>query len=260
MIRRFLPLLALAGCTAAAPPPPQAKETPVYGFRIVHRYKHDPKAFTEGLFFLDGHLWESTGLNGQSSIREVKLETGEVLRSVPVSPLYFGEGIVNWGPDILSLTWQNGIGFRWRRSDLRQVGSFRYPGEGWALTQDGRNIIMSDGTAELRFLDPTTLREVRRLKVTDQGEPVEKLNEIEYVKGEILANVWMSTHIARVDPRTGVVKGWIEIGDLAARHISGDPDSVLNGIAYDARGDRLFITGKNWPELYEIKLTAPTRP
>jgi glutamine cyclotransferase len=257
VIRRFLPLLALAGCTAAAPPPPQTKETPVYGFRIVHTYPHDRKAFTEGLFFLDGHLWESTGLNGQSSIREVKLETGEVLRSVPVSPLYFGEGIVNWGPDIVSLTWQNGIGFRWRRSDLKQTGSFRYPGEGWALTQDGRNVIMSDGTAELRFLDPATLKEVRRIRVTDGGIPIEKLNEVEYVKGEIFANVWMTTHIARIDPKTGAVKGWIEIGDLAARHVSGDPDSVLNGIAYDARGDRLFITGKNWPELYEIKLTGP---
>jgi glutaminyl-peptide cyclotransferase len=258
--RRLLPLLlALAGCTAAAPPA-APKETPVQGFRIVHTYKHDPQAFTEGLFFLDGHLWESTGLNGRSSIREVKLETGEVLRSVPVSPLYFGEGIVNWGPEILSLTWQNGIGFTWRRADLKQTGSFRYPGEGWALTQDGKNIIMSDGTPELRFLDPATLKEVRRLRVTDQGEPVQRLNEIEYVKGEILANVWMTTRIARIDPKTGVVKAWIEIGDLAARHVSGDPDSVLNGIAYDAKGDRLFITGKNWPELYEIKLTgAPGR-
>jgi len=258
-MRRFLPLLlALAGCTAAAPPA-QPKETPVYGYRIVRAYPHDPKAFTEGLFFLDGRMWESTGLNGRSSIREVELETGQVVRSVPVSPLYFGEGIVNWGPDILSLTWQNGIGFRWRRADLKQTGSFRYPGEGWALTQDGRNIIMSDGTPELRFLDPATLKEVRRIRVTDQGEPVKNLNEIEYVKGEILANVWMTTRIARIDPKTGAVKGWIEIGDLASRHVSGDPDSVLNGIAYDAKGDRLFITGKNWPELYEIKLTAPAR-
>jgi glutamine cyclotransferase len=259
-MRRLLPLVAaLAGCTAAAPPAPVTRDTPVYGFRIVHTYKHDPRAFTEGLFFLDGHMWESTGLNGQSSIREVKLETGEVLRSVPVSPLYFGEGIVNWGPDILSLTWQNGIGFRWRRSDLKQVGSFRYPGEGWALTQDGRHIIMSDGTPELRFLDPATMKEVRRIRVTDRGLPVKNLNEVEYVKGEILANVWMTTRIARIDPRSGNVTGWIEIGDLAARHVHGDPDSVLNGIAYDARGDRLFITGKNWPELYEIKLTGPVR-
>jgi glutamine cyclotransferase len=258
-MRRLLPLLAaLAGCTAAAPPAPP-KPTPVYSFRIVHTYKHDPQAFTEGLFFLDGHMWESTGLNGRSSIREVNLETGEVLRSVPVSPLYFGEGIVNWGPDILSLTWQNGIGFRWRRADLKQVGSFRYPGEGWALTQDGKHIIMSDGTPELRFLDPATLKEVRRIRVTDRGEPVKNLNEVEYVKGEIFANVWMTTRIARIDPASGAVKGWIEIGDLGAAHVQSDRDAVLNGIAYDGKRDRLFITGKNWPELYEIKVTGPAR-
>lgn len=262
-MKRLAPLLlapllgGLTGCAQAAPPPPP-KPTPVYGYRVVHAYPHDPKAFTEGLFFLDGHMWESTGLNGRSSIREVKLESGELIRSVPVSSLYFGEGIVNWGPDILSLTWQNGIGFRWRRSDLKQTGSFRYPGEGWALTQDGKNIIMSDGTSELRFLDPATLKEVRRVQVTDQGEPVLRLNEIEYVRGEIFANVWMTTKIVRIDPATGNVKGWIELRDLALPNMK-DEDSVLNGIAYDAKGNRLFVTGKNWPQLYEIKLTPPAR-
>jgi glutaminyl-peptide cyclotransferase len=180
-----------------------------------------------------------------------------VLRSVPVSNLYFGEGIVNWGPDILSLTWQNGIGFRWRRSDLKQTGSFRYPGEGWALTQDGRNIIMSDGTSELRFLDPVSLKEARRIQVTDHGEPVLRLNEIEYVRGELLANVWMTSRIARIDPATGNVTGWIDLAPLAQQHLTGDPDAVLNGIAYDAAHDRLFVTGKNWPRLYEIDLVPP---
>ena len=241
--------LSIAACAQAAPP-----ATPVAQVQVVRTYPHDPRAFTQGLFYLDGKLYESTGLTGRSDIREVALETGEMVRSVPLLPTYFGEGIVNWGPEIISLTWQNGIGFRWRRSDFKQLGSFRYPGEGWALTQDGRNIIMSDGTASLRFLDPATLKEVRRLQVTDQGRPIDRLNELEWVKGEILANIWMTSRIARIDPTTGRVRGWIELGDLAKRHANGDPDSVANGIAYDAAKDRLFITGKNWPKLYEVKL------
>jgi glutaminyl-peptide cyclotransferase len=242
-------LLALASCGASAP-----VEPPVDGYRIVREYPHDPTAFTEGLFYLGGRLYESTGLNRQSTIREVRLDDGKVLRSVSIAPQYFGEGIVNWGPDILSLTWQDGIGFRWNRADFRQKGQFRYMGEGWALTQDGKNVIMSDGTSELRFLDPQTMAERRRLKVTYKGEPVERLNELEYVKGEIFANIWMGRRIARIDPKTGRVKGWIDLAMLAAENANGDPDSVLNGIAYDARGDRLFVTGKNWAKLFEIKI------
>jgi glutamine cyclotransferase len=246
----LLPLALLLGSAAPAPDrPPQ-----IYSYRIVHAYPHDINAFTEGLFYLDGKLYESTGLNGRSFIREERLEDGHVLRSVAIDRRYFGEGIVNWGPDIISLTWQGGTGFRWRRSDFAKLGEFHYPGEGWALTRNATDIIMSDGTPQLRFLDPSTLAERRRITVTDEGRPVERLNELEWVKGEIYANVWMTRRIARIDPKSGHVTGWIDLGQLVAEHAPPDEDSVLNGIAYDAANDRLFVTGKNWPKLFEIKL------
>jgi glutamine cyclotransferase len=246
-------IAALLAFLLAAPAPAAA---PVQTARVVSIYPHDRTAFTEGLFYLDGRIFESTGLNGQSELREVDLAQGKVLRSIKIPSRYFGEGIVNWGPDILSLTWQNGIGFRWRRSDFSRLGEFRYAGEGWALTQNGREIIMSDGTASLRFLDPKTLAVRRRLTVTDGGVPVARLNELEWVKGEIYANVWLTSLIARIDPTNGHVKGWIDLADLAAANMAGNSDAVLNGIAYDAARDRLFVTGKNWPRLYEIDLVA----
>jgi glutaminyl-peptide cyclotransferase len=256
---RALPLLvaaalALPSCASSAP-----REPVTYGYRIVNAYPHDPTAFTEGLFYLDGKLWESTGLNRQSTIREVRLEDGKVLRSVSIPPQYFGEGIVAWGPDIFSLTWQDKTGFRISRADLKPKGIWHYPGEGWALTSDGRQIWMSDGTSQLRVLDPATMKEKKRVQVTDKGQPVERLNELEWVKGEIFANVWMSTRIARIDPKTGQVTGWIDLGELAAQNMNGDEDAVLNGIAYDAAKDRLFVTGKNWAKLYEIKLVPPAK-
>jgi glutaminyl-peptide cyclotransferase len=251
----LLVLLALPGCADSAP-----RETPVYGARVVHAFPHDPTAFTEGLFYLDGKLWESTGLNRQSTIREVRLEDGKVLRSVSIPPQYFGEGIVAWGPDIFSLTWQDGTGFRLSRADLKPKGVWHYPGEGWALTSDGKQIWMSDGTSELRVLDPATMKEKKRVRVTDKGQPVTHLNELEWVKGEIYANVWMTSRIARIDPKTGHVTGWIDLGELAAENSNGDEDAVLNGIAYDAAKDRLFVTGKNWAKLFEIKLTPAKSP
>jgi glutamine cyclotransferase len=247
-------LVAVTGCGASAPADP-----PIYGYKVVKAYPHDPTAFTEGLFYLDGKLYESTGLNRQSTIREVRLEDGKVLRSVSLDPQYFGEGIVNWGNELLSLTWQNEVGFRWNRADFRRTGQFTYPGEGWALTQDGKNVIMSDGTSELRFLDPATMKERKRVRVTYRGEPVERLNELEWVKGEIFANIWMGRRIARIDPGSGQVKGWIDLSDLALESANGDPDSVLNGIAYDKAKDRLFVTGKNWAKLFEIKIVPKPR-
>jgi glutamine cyclotransferase len=257
MIKRSLIslLLGLAACGASA-----TAEPPVDGYRIVREYPHDPTAFTQGLVYLDGKLYESTGLNRQSTIREVRLDDGKVLRSVSLEPQYFGEGLVNWGPDLVSLTWQDGIGFRWSRADFKPKGQFRYPGEGWGLTQDGKNIIMSDGTSELRFLDPATMTERKRLAVTYKGQPVERLNELEWVKGEIFANIWMGRRIARIDPKSGKVKGWIDLSELAAENANGDPDSVLNGIAYDPKGDRLFVTGKNWAKLFEIDIVPRTKP
>jgi glutamine cyclotransferase len=209
---------------------------PEYGYRVVHTYPHDRTAFTEGLFYLDGFLYESTGLEGRSSIRKEKLETGEVLQSRTVPPQYFGEGIVAWKDRLISLTWQS---------------------HGWALTRDDHRLIMSDGTSELRFLDPDTLKELGRVRVTDEGRPVDQLNELEYVKGQVFANIWQTNRIARIDPNTGKVVGWIDLsGLLSDADQKAAPVDVLNGIAYDAKADRLFVTGKLWPKLFEIKLVA----
>jgi glutaminyl-peptide cyclotransferase len=250
---RSLPLLALAVWAIAA----VANAAPVYGFKVVKTYPHDTGAFTEGLFWQNGFLYESTGLEGRSSIRKVDLATGKVLQRRDIPGAYFGEGIVAWKGKLIELTWQNQIGFTYDLTTFKQTGVFRYPGEGWALTRNDKQLIMSDGTPQLRFLDPETLRETSRLTVTDDGKPVANLNELEWVKGEILANIWQTQRIARIDPKTGKVKGWIDLsGLLDVRSPGPDQPDVLNGIAYDAAKDRLFVTGKFWPRLYEIKLVA----
>jgi glutaminyl-peptide cyclotransferase len=265
LLRIALPfLLILAACggpatTAQTAPAPAAAPAPppVYSYHVVATYPHDTRAFTEGLFYLDGQLYESTGLVGASNIRRVSLADGRVLQSVDIPQGPFGEGIVNWGREIISLTWQGGVGYRWDRATLRRTGEWHYPGEGWALTQNGTDIIMSDGTPELRFLDPRTLAERRRLTVTASGRPVQRLNELEWVRGRIYANVWMTPLIAIIDPANGHVTGIIDLRALVAENSAADPDAVLNGIAYDAAHDRLFVTGKNWAHLYEIDLVPP---
>ena len=249
-------LVALVG-TAFLPPPEwtQTRTTaraPVTKGRVVHVYPHDPEAFTQGLVYLDGFLYEGTGLNGRSSIRKVRLENGEVLQIQSLDPQYFGEGIAVRGDTIYELTWQSEIGFLYDRATFKRKGTFNYRGEGWGLTHDGQRLIMSDGTAVLRFLDPTTLKELSRLHVKDGRTPVGNLNELEYVKGEIFANVWQTQRIARISPKTGLVTGWIELDGLLTAREAQAAD-VLNGIAYDASGDRLFVTGKLWPKLFEIK-------
>ncbi len=221
---------------------------------LVKAYPHDPEAFTEGLFFHDGALYESTGLEGRSDIRKVSLEDGKVLESRTLAPQYFGEGIVNWKDRLISLTWRHRQGFVWSLNSFKPLSQFRYEGEGWGLTQDGRNIIMSDGTAQLRFLDPDTLQEARRITVTFNGRPVDRLNELEYVKGELWANIWYDTRIARIDPATGKVLDWINIAPLLRESGVTDSEGVPNGIAYDKKHDRIFVTGKYWPKLFEIRL------
>jgi glutaminyl-peptide cyclotransferase len=250
-----LRLLAAVLLLSAAVAAPALAALPVWRAEAKASYPHDPKAFTQGLFWLDGHLYESTGLVGQSTIRKVRLADGAVLQSKPVGKPFFGEGSVNWGSEIISLTWQDQVGFRWDLKSFALKSSFRYPGEGWGLTQDGRSLIMSDGTPVLRFLDPRNFREQRRVQVTAEGRPVASLNEIEYVKGEVLANVWMTPLIARIDPASGQVKGWIDLRSLPESQRRPHTDAVPNGIAYDAKGDRLFVTGKFWPRLYEVRLT-----
>jgi glutamine cyclotransferase len=236
---------------------PAAAAVPVGGVEIKHVFPHDPGAFTEGLFYLHGELYESTGIPGQSNIRRVRLQDGAVLQSQTIASNLFGEGIVNWGAEIISLTWQDKTGFRWDRKTLKAKQTFHYTGEGWALTQDGAHLIMSDGTAVLRFRDPVTFKEVRHIEVTADGRPVANLNELEWVKGEILANIWQTKLIARIDPKTGKVKAWTDLSALPESHGTGNPDAVPNGIAYDAEHDRLFVTGKDWPHLYEVRLTPP---
>jgi len=250
---RWLERIAAAALLALAPIA-CAAEPPFLQWSEVRTYPHDEQAFTQGLFWLDGRLYESTGLEGRSTIREVALADGRVVRSVALPSDLFGEGIVNWGSEIVSITWRSGIGFRWDRASFARRAEWRYPGEGWGLTQDGTHIIMSDGTPELRFLDPRTLAEVRRIRVTSEGQPLFDLNELEYVRGEILANVWRTNLIARIDPATGNVTGWIDLSPLADRARAAGRSDVLNGIAWDARHERLFVTGKNWPMLFELKL------
>ena len=227
--------------------------TRVYGYTVVHRYPHDTMAFTQGLQFVDGVLYEGTGLEGRSSIRRVQLATGTVLQKRDLAPQYFGEGITVWKGRIYQLTWLSGVAFVYDQQTFEPRRSFPYKGEGWGLTHDATSLLMSDGTADLRVLDPDTFAERRRIHVTDQGRPVSMLNELEYVKGEIYANVWQTDRIARIDPATGHVVGWIDLAGLlpAAERQRGD---VLNGIAWDEAGQRLFVTGKLWPAVFEITL------
>jgi glutamine cyclotransferase len=232
---------------------------PIADVRVVRTYPHDPHAFTEGLFYLDGFLYESTGLTGHSSIRKVRLATGEVVQRLDQPAHDFGEGVVAWKGRLVQLTWQSGVGYVYDLASFAFQSTFRYPGEGWALTHDGHRLIMSDGTPTIRFLDPDTLQETGRIAVTADGRPVDNLNELEWVRGEIYANIWQTNRIARIDPASGRVIGWIDLSRLAAKVHVSDSDAVLNGIAYDAAHDRLFVTGKLWPHLYEIRL-VPALP
>jgi glutaminyl-peptide cyclotransferase len=244
--------LASTRVVGFAPRQAPAATLPIYGYSVVKSYPHDPGAFTQGLEYVDGVLYEGTGLNGRSSIRRVNLETGNVLKQHNVGAQYFGEGITVFKSDLIELTWQSGIALVYDRSTFAPKKSFRYSGEGWGLTHDGTDLIMSDGTEFLRFLDPVTFAERRRVRVTGVGQPVKNLNELEYVKGEIFANIWMTDYIARIDPATGRINSYVDLrGLMPANDSSRD---VLNGIAYDAAMDRLLVTGKLWPRLFEIKL------
>ncbi len=253
-MKAFASLVAVlffaASCATAA----EERAAPTFGFEVIHAYPHDPNAFTQGLIFLDGTLYESTGLNGRSTVRKVQLETGKVLQQAVVDSVYFAEGMTNWGPDLVQLTYKNQRGFVYDRASFKIKQRFSYEGEGWGLTQDGKRLIMSDGSAQLRFIDPVSLQETGRVTVKDGTRPVTELNELEFVHGEILANIWMTDRIARISPTTGQVTGWIDLKGLMKSSELSSLDAVLNGIAYDPAGDRLFVTGKLWPKLFEIKL------
>jgi glutaminyl-peptide cyclotransferase len=242
---------ALAGQTGvrAHPMPP-----PEYTFKIIHVFPHDPNAFTQGLVYHDGFLYESTGLQGRSSLRKVRLETGEVLQRTDLSAEFFGEGITILNNQVIQVTWQSQAGFVYDLSDFHLLRRFSYTGEGWGLATNGREIFMSDGTAEIRVLDGRTLEEKRRLKVHDGSTSVTRLNELEYVEGELFANVWETDRIARISPQSGKVIGWIDLTGLLSPVYRREENAVLNGIAYDPAGKRLFVTGKLWPSVFEIQL------
>jgi glutamine cyclotransferase len=229
-------------------------EFPKYTYDVINVWPHDRSAFTEGLVFLDGVLLESTGLNGQSTLRKVDLTTGKVLKQVEVPSQYFAEGLTVLNGKLFQLTWQTKKGFVYDLESFRLEGEFAYQGEGWGLTTDGHWLIMSDGTDQIRFLDPTTFEEKRRITVLAYGQPVNRLNELEYIKGEIFANVWGTDYVVRIDPVTGRIVGVIDFTGLLAAQDRDENTDVLNGIAYDAAGDRLFVTGKRWPKLFGVRL------
>ena len=254
-------------CTPDAPAPAPnattpARTAPVARFRTVRSWPHDPGAFTQGLDFHEGKLYEGTGVEGQSTLREVSLQTGEVVRRVDLPTNVFGEGITVMGDRIYQVTWKSQKGYVYDRATFRRIGEFTYEGEGWGLTNDGSSLILSDGSARLRFIDPTTFQVQRTLTVKDGANEVSKLNELEMVKGEIYANVWEDHMIVRINPATGAVAGWIDLQGLFTesdrrRYLKpGQQVDVLNGIAYDEAADRLVVTGKWWPRLYEIAIDS----
>jgi glutamine cyclotransferase len=229
-------------------------KVPVYRYTVVRSYPHDRSAFTQGLQYVDGVFYEGTGLNGRSSVRKVKIDTGEVLQKRDVPPQHFGEGIALVKGELFQLTWQSGLAFVYDAATFTPKRQHKYSGEGWGLTTDGTGLVMSDGTATLRFLDPATFAERRRIRVTAAGAPLSNLNELEVVRGEVFANVWQTDYVARIDPANGTVNGYIDFrGLLSAREREGT--DVMNGIAYDAAADRLFITGKLWPRVFEVRIT-----
>jgi glutaminyl-peptide cyclotransferase len=243
-----------AATTAA---PPATEPTPVFAFTVVNTYPHDRKAFTQGLVIADGVLYEGTGLRGQSTLRRVDLATGQVMQLHALPAHVFGEGITVYHNTIIQLTWQSRTGFVYDKHSFALLQEFTYPTEGWGITHDGSHLIMSDGTATLYFRHPETFAEVGRIVVRDDAGPVTRLNELEYIHGEIYANVWQTERIAKIDPQTGRVTGWIDLRGLLQSSDARRPVDVLNGIAYDAEHDRLFVTGKLWPKLFEIRLMAP---
>ncbi|WP_326523087.1 glutaminyl-peptide cyclotransferase [Sphingomonas sp.] len=240
--------------TPQTAPAPQAAPVPLYRIEVVARFPHDPRAFTQGLLWHAGHLYESTGKEGRSEVRRVALADGRVLARRAIPADQFGEGLALWKTTLVSLTWTHGIAHRWNVASLKPEGARRYPGEGWGLTTLDDSLVLSDGTSALRFLDPDTLAERRRVSVTVRGRPLDQLNELEVIDGQVYANVWQTDYIVAIDPADGRVTRIIDAGALRGEVAPTDSDAVLNGIAWDAKARRMFVTGKLWPTLFEVKL------
>jgi glutamine cyclotransferase len=257
MILLIAVAMLLSGCliqsqkgSGSIPP----EMSPHMTYEVVNAYPHDPAAFTQGLIYHEGYLYESTGLYGESSLRKVVLETGEVLQRVDLPANTFGEGLALWEDRLIQLTWQEGTGFVYALADFSPLGQFTYLTEGWGLTQDGSRLIMSDGSHRLYFMDPESYQIIGEVEVFDQDQPVERLNELAYINGEVFANIWLTDEIVRIDPNSGEVTGRIELQGILPENLITPTTDVLNGIAYDPEENRLFVTGKNWPLLFEIRL------
>lgn len=249
-------LSLISSCNSEPPKPTKPVETkPVeYSYEVVNVYPHDRNAFTQGLVFRDGKLLESTGQEGQSSLRSVDLQTGQVIKKVDLDSQYFGEGLTVLNGKIYQLTWQHRIGFIYDSQTFQQIGQFPYAGEGWGLTNDGKSLIVSDGTNRLRFIDPDSFRVTKTIAVTDRGTAIRELNELEYIQGEIYANIWHDNRIAAINPDTGAVTGWLDCSGIVRLSEATDQEAVLNGIAFDEASGRVFVTGKLWPKLFEVKI------
>lgn len=256
----FISFAFIQGCKKDVEPPKQnppqnsTPAAPTFSFEIVNTWHHDPEAFTEGLQYLGGELYESTGLNKLSSLRRVELKTGKVLQKIDIPDEYFGEGITILGNKIYQLTYQTHIGFIYDLKTFKQLGTWHYEGEGWGMTNDGTYLIMSNGSNKITYLDPKSFAIVKTLEVYDQGYRVEDINELEFIKGEIYANIWRIDRVVCIDPASGKVNSWIDLSGLMMPQERTERVDVLNGIAYDEKGDRIFITGKYWPKLFEIKV------
>jgi glutaminyl-peptide cyclotransferase len=259
ILSRLVILFLLIGCCPFLMGQPShqlsANAPPEYTFAIVRVFPHDTSAYTQGLAYRDGFLYEGTGRNGQSSLRKVRLETGKVIQRVDLGSEFFGEGITIVKDRVFQLTWKSGVGFVYDLKSFHLLRQSAYSGEGWGLATDGRELFLSDGTSEIRVLDAETFQEKRRLRVHDGATPVDQLNELEFVDGQIFANVWHSNRIARISLRTGNVVGWIDLTGLLSPIYRLEPEAVLNGIAYDPIRKRLFVTGKLWPSIFEIRLS-----
>ena len=255
LVLALIVLLVTAESVLGQSPSSREKNNPAeYTFEVVRHLPHDSAAFTQGFTYYNGFFYEGTGREGQSSLRKVDPETGRVLRKTDLAPDLFGEGVAVLGNEVIQLTWQSHVGFVYDLGDFHLVKTFKYSGEGWGITTDGRDLFMSDGSAEIRVLDASTFSEKRRIKVSDRGKPVDQLNELEFVEGEIYANIWHSDRIARISRQTGHVVGWIDLTGLLGPFYQREPEAVLNGIAYDREGKRLFVTGKLWPKIFEIRV------
>jgi glutaminyl-peptide cyclotransferase len=252
-------LLVVFTCVAYVLGASSASPAPIYSYKVVAKYPHSTDSYTEGFFYLDGKFYEGTGIEGRSAVMAIDPKTGKILQRRDLPSQYFGEGIVDWGQNIYEWTWKSHICFVFDRATLQPVKQLSYTGEGWGMTRTPTEIITSDGTATLRFRNPSTFQETRHIVVKEDNIRVDRLNELEFIKGEIYANIWHSNLIARISPQDGHVIAWIDLTGLLPADQMVDAESVLNGIAYDPQHDRLFVTGKQWPTIFEIKVVQRAR-